>query len=175
MSKALPDVYPIVYRSVWMSFRDDQLAWDATNDACVVALEAPENFEGDQKDLRRWLTCVARRKALDMLKRKHPLPLPNGAEQYIAGEQDPPTLERAESDAEVRQYLARLPAEDQAILHLRLVERLTFREIGDLLYNEDRTPDGRLQHARKQFVKAEADLGRLLLEEGVSAKDWCIP
>lgn len=175
MSRALPGVCPIVFRSVWKSFRDDQLAWDATQEACVAALEAPEKFEGDQQHFLAWLTCVAKRKALDMLKRKHPLPLPNGAERYIAGEQDPPPLERAESEAEVRQCLARLPAEDQAILHLRRVEGLTFRQIGDLLYNEDRTPDGRLQHARKQFLKAEADLCRLLLKEGVSVKDWCIP
>jgi RNA polymerase sigma-70 factor (ECF subfamily) len=174
MSKALPDVLPIVYLRVLNSVRDAELAWDAASDACVVALTAPEKFDGDDKKLTKWLTKVAKHKALDRLKRKRPLPLPNGGEQQIAARQDPPAVERHEIHTKVRQCLARLSEEDQAILNLKHVEGLTFQEIGNLLYGEEKTPGGRLQHARNRFVKAEARLCRLLLEEGVASEDWWI-
>ena len=172
MQEALPEVYPVVYACVFGCLGNEDLAWDATNEACVVALNTPEKFEGNKADLVKWLRKVAVHKAADMRKRKQPRRLPNNAEHLIGDEQAAPAVDEVEMKENVRRCLERLPAEERATVVLKHWQELGFQEIGNRLYGNEGSPMARLLRARRRYVKGMERLCRLRLEEGVPGEEW---
>lgn len=126
-------------RLAWALLRDWPLADDAVQDAFLLLAAKWREVPPEQR--RGWLVRTVQFSALNLrrsrqrqgrLEREHVVR--EQATQYSAGCRHVPgdEVELAEEIERIRTALLRLPSEQQAIVHLRLIENKTFSEIAQL-------------------------------------------
>lgn len=101
-------------------------AEDAAQETFVAALRAYPEFDGEYP--RAWLLTIARRKALDELRRGSRLATDELDEEVIAG-----TISSPDAMDEAWQRVAGLPSKQRAAMVLRFALDLRYREIGSAL------------------------------------------
>ncbi|MBI4457940.1 sigma-70 family RNA polymerase sigma factor [Candidatus Uhrbacteria bacterium] len=121
---------------------NDHDAEDAAQEAFVKAWRGLRSFDLEQ-NFRAWLFRIARNAAYDLRKKKRPsafAEMDAGAPgmtfaETIAdrGPSLAEAVDRAGTAETVHAALIRLPECYRRVLHLRFVEDLTFREIGEVL------------------------------------------
>ena len=122
---------------------DAEIAQDLLQETFVVALRAVDGEAGASFQ-RAWLFGVARKLALNTLRRRRAtLPLPTQLGE-IRGQEDP----RAES---MRNAMARLPAIQRETLELRVCEELSYEEIAEALEIPIGTVRSRLHNAVRRL------------------------
>ena len=143
-------------------------AEDVVQDACISAWRSIASFEGTS--FRAWLFRIATNRAIDVVRarrRRGELPLePNDDEERPWAEPAAggPELADLASDREalrlVEGALARLPAEQRAVVILRDVEGFDYEEIARITATELGT------------VKSRIHRGRLAVRNALVAQGW---
>jgi RNA polymerase sigma-70 factor (ECF subfamily) len=131
---------------------DPEAAADAVQDAIVKALQRPDAYDPARGAVRPWFLAVVRRGCLDLLRRRRQtvpevdaLPADTRSpEESVAALQDAATIQEA---------LARLSAEQRAILILRDFNDLAYTEIAQVLDVPHGTVMSRLHRARLALRK----------------------
>ena len=121
-------------------------AEEAVQDAFVSAWRALPTFRGEST-LRTWLFTITRRRAVDVARRRRPVPLD---EQVLAdiGPAGPDPAEAVGLREAITAALAELPARQRAVWVLREVEDLGYAEIAAVLGTTPTTVRGQLARAR---------------------------
>lgn len=143
-------------------------AEDVVQDACISAWRSIASFEGTS--FRAWLFRIATNRAIDVVRarrRRGELPLePNEDEEQtwaepVAGGPEPVDLaSEQETFRLVEAALARLPAEQRAVVVLRDVEGFDYEEIARITATELGT------------VKSRIHRGRLAVRNALVAQGW---
>lgn len=145
----------------WL-MKNDSDAEDAVQDACLRALQAFDNFRGD--NFRGWLLRIVRNTCYTQLK-SHTVS--NRAISFdeelhdIPNESlNPATILLSNCDQEqIRQAIEELPTEFREVLVLREMEELSYREIAEIVAIPLGTVMSRLARARQRLESALIDRG----------------
>lgn len=132
---ALGRVFDLFSRPVWSVamgvVRDRQLADEATQETFMRAWRAAGTFD-PQRLLAPWLMTIARRTAVDVLRReKRPTRGDHDPEHDV--EVSPPGIERAWETWEVKAALDRLSAQEREIVWLAHYHGMTHPQIAERL------------------------------------------
>lgn len=143
-------------------------AEDVVQDACISAWRSIASFEGTS--FRAWLFRIATNRAIDVVRarrRRGELPLePNEDEEQtwaepVAGGPEPVDLASEQETLRlVEAALARLPAEQRAVVVLRDIEGFDYEEIARITATELGT------------VKSRIHRGRLAVRNALVAQGW---
>ncbi len=140
--------------------RDRDDAFDLCQEAFLRAYRGLEHFEGDAQ-LFTWLYRILHNLAVDHLRRRrfqtvslddenNVLPIADASPEADPAQQ----LSRRKLCASLDEALARLTPAHRAVIILREVEGLSYKEIADVVGCSVGTVMSRLFHARKKLVKA---------------------
>jgi RNA polymerase sigma-70 factor (ECF subfamily) len=134
-------------------------AEDAAQEVFLKLFERAHGFDGRAR-FTTWLHRLTVNLCLHRLERErlratHPLP-PGGGGLVDPGERPDETLARTEARTSLERLLARLSAEHRAILVLRELEGLSYREIAQVLAVPEGTVRSRLARARAELVRLAA-------------------
>lgn len=129
--EALGQVFDAYSRPVWsvaMSvLRNRELADEATQETFLRAWRAADRYDAD-RDLAPWLLTIARRTALDVLRRENrPTRGAHEPEQDVTV--DLPGIERAWETWEVRAALEQLPDDERQVAWLAHFHGMTHQQI----------------------------------------------
>ena len=143
-------------------------AEDVVQDACISAWRSIGSFEGTS--FRAWLFRIATNRAIDVVRarrRRGELPLEpdetedeTWAEPVAAGPEVADIAGDREAMGHVEAALARLPAEQRAVVILRDVEGFDYEEIARITATELGT------------VKSRIHRGRLAVRNALVAAGW---
>lgn len=153
--EALATVYRRYSRSVWalaMSvLHDPQLAEDAVTEAFLRAWRSADGYD-PARALGPWLFTIARRAALDALRRES-RPTRGGHEPEQDGVVEMPSLSTVWEAWQVRTALTELPEEERDIVRLAHYEGLTHAEIADSLEIPVGTVKSRSHRAHRKLAE----------------------
>ena len=137
--------YEVIFRFLAARTNDEDDARDLTQETFVKAYRARHRYQLDQP-LRPWLLTIAANCRRDLLRRRQretaPLPPPDEAREEVNPLAD--DLARA---------LPALTAEQRMVLHLRVVEELSFKDIAAVLRCSEAAAKMRLQRAKHHLAK----------------------
>lgn len=138
--------YESVYRFLLVRTRSEDEARDLTQETFVKAYRARNRFHAD-RPLKPWLFAIALNCQRDSAKRKRRIEVPLddtfGQPERIGG-----TL----AD-EIENVMPWLTEEQRITLHLRVAERLSFKEIGEVLRCSEAAAKMRVQRAKRRLAK----------------------
>lgn len=160
-----------VYGFARRFLRDDQHAEDVTQEVFLRVFRKLTTFRGDAR-FSTWLfrvtlnSCKNKRRSLDRDQRFDP---ERFQEERRGGVLRPEqALESRWLGSRIDAALDRLTEAQRALILLKAVDELSYREIGDLLGESENQVRGKLYRARKAFRDAiEAVGGRARVEEEV--------
>ena len=132
---ALGRVFDLYSRPVWAVamgvLRDRQLADEATQEAFMRAWRAADRFD-PERSLAPWLMTIARRTALDVLRRENrPTRGDHEPEQDVVVHL--PGIERAWETWEVKAALEQLPAEEREVVWFAHFHGMSHPQVADQL------------------------------------------
>ncbi len=158
LARVVRDEWPRVLSSLIRVTGSLQLAEDALQDAVVSALDVWAR-DGVPPEPRAWLTVVARRRAVDILRREGRRP----DKETAAFERQDPADAPAADEGQLRDDLLRLlftcchpalPTEGQTALALRTLCGLTTAEVASALLVTEATMAKRLVRAKRKIAVA---------------------
>lgn len=151
-----------VYGFARRFLRDDQHAEDVTQEVFLRVFRKLDTFRGESR-FSTWLFrvtlngCKNRRRSLDRQQRFDPNRFHEG--RRMVGEAPERALESAWLGGRIGEALECLPEPQRALILLKAVEELSYKEIGELCGQSENQIRGRLYRARKAFRSALAELG----------------
>ena len=165
---ALGQVFDHFSRPVWSVamgvLRNRQLADDATQETFIRAWRGADRFDPN-RPLGPWLNTIARRTALDVLRREN-RPTRGGHEE----EQDVvvhlPGIERAWETWEIKRALEQLPDEERSVIWLSHFHGMSHPQIAEHLGVPPGTVKSRSFRAHKRLA---ALLGHVVTAEGAAS------
>ena len=122
-------------------------AEDMAQETYIRAWQKRSSFRGNAS-LLTWLMAIARRVCLDHLRRSQRAKRRPIDENCLTHAQD------IETKVDVQRALAKLNADDRAILYLRTGEELSFDEIAQVLGGNPATCRKRYERAKQRFKVA---------------------
>jgi RNA polymerase sigma-70 factor, ECF subfamily len=167
-----PRLHAFLYR---LAGRDEALAADAYMDACVAFLCGLESFDPARGPLRTWAFVVARNALHKRLRAERPHRHVGGSsalDRVVASARATTArFQRTEFKERVRRLQSALSPEDQALLALRVEERMSWAEIASVLGDPGEAPTRASARARKRFERAIAKLRELARADGLLSKE----
>ncbi len=165
-----PGLHAFLYR---LAGRDEASAADAYMDACVAILRGLASFDAGRGSLRAWAFAVARN-ALRMgarAERRHRPGAGSSALERVEAVARSTTAAFRRTDVKERvgRLRAALSADDQALLALRVEERLSWAEIALALGEPGEAPARASARLRKRFERAVGRLRELVQADGLVA------
>ena len=162
--RALQEAYdqyaPLVFGITRRVIGDPASAADATQDVFVGLWQRPESFDASRGSLRSYLAVVARRRAVDHVRRRGRaarLDERLAATASVA----PPNVEEAATalvlGEKVRRAVDGLPADQRAAVDLAYFRGLTFVEVAERLGIPEGTAKSRLRLALARLAAALRD------------------
>lgn len=151
---ALGQVFDLYSRQVWSVamrvLRDKQLADEATQETFMRAWRAADRFD-PERSLAPWLTTIARRTALDVLRREN-RPTRGAHEPEQDTVVHPPGIERAWETWEVKTALEQLPEEERLVVWFAHFHGMSHPQIADQLNVPVGTVKSRSFRAHKRLA-----------------------
>ncbi|WP_246486587.1 RNA polymerase sigma factor [Kribbella qitaiheensis] len=147
---------PSMFRYARRLLNDRGDAEEVVQDAFIAAWQAIPDFRGDSS-LRTWLFTITGRKAIDLLRKKRPVPVDNDAFTSLAATGPDPGTHAGLLEA-LDAALAELPYLQRAVWLLREIEQMSYAEIATTL------------HTTPTVVRGQLARGRAALKERL--KDW---
>jgi RNA polymerase sigma-70 factor (ECF subfamily) len=167
-----PRLHAFLFR---LTNRDEALAADAYMDACVAMLHGLASFDPARGSLRAWAFTVARNALRMRLRadRRHRHEAHSSALDRVAATARATTARFRQTDVKerVERLRASLSPEDQALLALRVEERLSWGEIAAVLGAPDEEPARASARVRKRFQRAVERLRELARAEGLLSNE----
>ena len=136
---------------------DPELAADVVQQTFVKAWRSAETFD-ESRELAPWLYTIARRTAVDVLRRER-RPTAGGHEEQVDVAVTTMSFERTWEVYEVRRALDELPPEEREVVRLSHLVGLTHPEIADRLGIPVGTVKSRSSRAHRRLTQR---LGHLL-------------
>lgn len=142
----------MVYRFLLSQCRDEQLSEDLTQETFLRAFQSLERFDGSCK-LSTWLCQIARHILLQHYEKNgksvpielsEELPAKDNVEQQV--------IHRIELD-DVFLKLQTLPASMRQVLYLRVLESLSYKEIGTIMEKSENWARVTFFRAKEQLLK----------------------
>lgn len=123
----------IVYRFLYSTCHNEQLAEDLTQETFLQAYESIERFDGSCK-ISSWLCQIAKHLLYrHYQKSRHEIPLGLAGECAAEnGGPDGPVVAKLEL-LETLKKMQELPNQMREVIYLRMTGELTFREIGEVM------------------------------------------
>lgn len=141
---------PAMLRYARRTLVDPGDAEEAVQDAFVAAWRTLPDFRGDSS-LRTWLFTITRRKAIDLLRRRRPVPVADDMMVELAATED---------DGEGTGFmealgiaLTKLPESQRSVWLLREVEEMSYAEIAEVLRTTETAVRGQLSRARSNLQR----------------------
>jgi RNA polymerase sigma factor (sigma-70 family) len=159
LDRLVRDEWPRVLATLVRTTGSLQLAEDALQDAVVRALEVWPR-EGVPAEPRAWLTLVARRRAVDIIRREGGRPDKEAAAIALLGPVDSPLPDTAQLRDDLLRLLftcchPTLTSEAQSALALRTLCGLTTAEVASALLVSEATMAKRLVRAKQKIAAAK--------------------
>lgn len=162
--RALEEAYdqyaPLVFGITRRVTGDATSAADATQDVFVGLWQRPDGFDASRGSLRSYLAVVARRRAVDHVRRRG---RSGRLEERLAATASvaPPNVEEAAAalvlGEKVRRAVDRLPADQRVAIELAYFRGLTFVEVAEALGIPEGTAKSRLRLALARLATALGD------------------
>jgi RNA polymerase sigma-70 factor (ECF subfamily) len=136
--EALGELYdeyaPLIYAYLYRRVQDAQIAEDLTGDVFVRMLQAVQAERFWHTSFRGWLYRIAHNLLVDHYRKQPPTPTLMLDERLVADQEDldSAVAERL-SHQRLRSAISRLTSNQQQVLALRFGERLTAREVSELM------------------------------------------
>ncbi|GAA1881655.1 RNA polymerase sigma factor [Lapillicoccus jejuensis] len=137
---------PAMYRYAQRTVSDRGDAEEAVQDAFVAAWQTLPDFRGDSS-LRTWLFTITRRKAIDLLRKRRPVPVGDDMMTELVRSDEQDDAGSGFLDA-LEVALAKLPETQRSVWLLREVEQLSYAEIASVLRSTETVVRGQLSRAR---------------------------
>lgn len=126
--------FPLVFRYVRYRTGDAALSEDIASDVFLRLLEACVRHKGPDKNLRSWLIATASNIVSDHYRKQYKSPRQDELFDMPDGNPVPEEhLELKERNKRIRQAMRQLTAEQQQVLALRFGERLSVREVSEIM------------------------------------------
>jgi RNA polymerase sigma-70 factor (ECF subfamily) len=152
---ALAAVYDRYHRQVWGAalrvIGNDALAQEAAQDAFVRAWQAAASYDA-ARPLGPWLLTIARRTALDLVRREL-RPTRGGHEEEQDAVIEDPGIDQAWLCWEVQEALGRLTEDEREIVRLAFFEDLTQPQIAERLGVPVGTVKSRSHRAHRRLAE----------------------
>jgi RNA polymerase sigma-70 factor (ECF subfamily) len=149
---ALHDLYvafaPAIHAMVWSMLGDEHEAEDVTQNLFARLVPALRRYEPTEVPFSAWIMRVARNEALDQLRRRRRLPVPEAENVEVRADED--SVERSIT---LRAALDELPQDQRRVVVLRHVLGLTPGEIAELLGKSETAVHG-LNHRGRRSLRA---------------------
>jgi len=136
--------------------RDPELASEVVQSTFVKAWRSAHQFEGD-RELAPWLYAIARRTAIDALRKEHK-PTRGDHEPEIDVGVEPHTFERTWIQFEVRQAIDSLPADEREVVRRSHLLGETHAQIAEAMGVPVGTVKSRSGRAHRRLASALAHL-----------------
>jgi RNA polymerase sigma-70 factor (ECF subfamily) len=167
---ALAEVFdrlgPAVYGAARRVLGDSSAAQDVAQDVFVELWSRPRRYDPAAGALRTYLTVLARRRAVDVLRSELRRAARQERHHRLSPGQDQPSPCQAVLTAEavgvVRDAVQLLPGDQRRVIELAYFEGLSYREVALAAGIPEGTAKSRLRLA---LAKLEATLDRQLLEQ----------
>lgn len=137
---------PAMLRYARRTMVDPGDAEEAVQDAFVSAWKTLPDFRGESS-LRTWLFTITRRKAIDLLRKRRPVPVADDMMLELAAFDDHDGSGSGFLEA-LGIALSRLPESQRSIWLLREVEQMSYAEISGVLRTTETAVRGTLARAR---------------------------
>lgn len=137
------------------------------NDVMLVVWERAPDFRGRSK-VSTWILGIAYRKGLRSLERDRRRPQHEDVDELVVASTDSPEqdLSRRRLRDRVLAALARLPAEQRAVLELTYYHGFSYPEIAEILGCPHNTVKTRMFHARRKLRTLLPELERSAEQRG---------
>jgi RNA polymerase sigma-70 factor (ECF subfamily) len=141
-----------LFRYLLRMIGDAGTAEELTNDTMVSAWKSAGTFKGHSK-ASTWLFGIARNKALNALRGKHPLMVDIEAAVAVAASPDTPdrALSRDNLQTAMKQALNELSAEHREVMELTFYQELSYQEIAEIMQCPVNTVKTRMFYAKKRL------------------------
>jgi RNA polymerase sigma factor (sigma-70 family) len=150
----------LVFTIAYQTLRDRQRAEEATQQTFLQAWRNADRFEPG-RDFAPWLATIARRAAIDILRREQRRPA-GSLESADPGDSSlvalPPSAERVEAIWSVRAAIESLEPDEREIVRLQHLEGYTHAEIAETLGIAVGTVKSRSHRAHRRLANRLAHL-----------------
>ena len=149
-----------LYRIVWRTYPDIQEAEDIVQDVFLKYWMKPKQFDLSKGTrFRTWLTRVAMNRAIDMSRKKKPIP---DYEYLLQQSMDDPNiplheLEQKVEKMELEQAILNLPERQQQALNLCFYEDLKQKEAAEVMDVSVKALESLLMRAKKALYQILID------------------
>ena len=154
-ARTLAEVYdtygPVVYGLALHITRDRGAAEDIAQDVFVDLWRRPERFDPQRASLRGWLSMIARRRAIDWIRRRRTQQdlILAALDLVSTGYEDDVLVSTARK--QVRKAVADLPTPHRQAILLAYYHGLTYREVAKALSIPEGTAKWRLRNALRRI------------------------
>jgi RNA polymerase sigma-70 factor (ECF subfamily) len=133
---ALYDRYAgVAYGLAYRVTNDGTAAEDAVQEAYISLWKQAPRFDPARGNVRSWLLTIVHHKAVDAVRRRanrFAAPLPDGAEEFLAGHDRPDEIAEWSMEAEaVREAVRQVPVDQRRTIEMAYFEGLTHVEIAE--------------------------------------------
>ncbi len=145
-----------LYRIVWRTYPDTQEAEDVVQDVFLKFWHKPSLFDSTKgASFRTWLTRVAMNRAIDMLRKKKPIPDYDYLMQQSMNDPNIPLHELEEKVAkiELEQAISNLPERQQQALNLCFYEDLRQKDAAEIMDVSIKAMESLLMRAKKSLYQ----------------------
>lgn len=145
-----------LYRIVWRTYPDTQEAEDMVQDVFLKFWNKPKLFDlSKDVKFRTWLTRVAMNRAIDMSRKKRPIPDYEYLLQQSLDDPDIPLheLEQKVEKVELEEAIMHLPERQQQALNLCYYEDLRQKEAAEVMDISIKALESLLMRAKKSLYQ----------------------
>ena len=130
------DLHPLLLR--YLKAQDPREADDLASETWVHAASALHRFEGDERDFRKWMFTIARRRLIDLRRRDarrrtHAVPVEQLIELPDGGDVEVQAVDTVTAQAAIQRIVELLPADQAEVVVLRIVAGLSAEEAGEVM------------------------------------------
>lgn len=149
-----------LYRIVWRTYPDVQEAEDIVQDVFLKFWNKPKQFDLSKGvRFKTWITRVAMNRAIDMLRKKKPVPDYDYLLQQSLDDPDIPLheLEQKVEKIELEQAILHLPERQQQALNLCFYEDMKQKDAADVMDVSVKALESLLMRAKKGLYQILTD------------------
>lgn len=153
-----------LYRIVWRTYPDRHEAEDIVQDVFLKYWKQPKSYDATRgTKFRTWLTRVAMNRAIDMARKKKPIPDYEYLMQQKADDPNIPLQELEEKVAkmELEEAIRELPERQQQALNLYFYEEMPQKEVAEIM-------DVSVKALESLLMRAKKTLSHILAERKVA-------